>query len=46
MINRRAFMGALGGVGMLTANELARTAAEKRRVFILEQYFFKTCHSF
>lgn len=26
---------------MLTANELAGTAAEKRRVFILEQYFFK-----
>jgi hypothetical protein len=41
MINRRAFMGALGGVGMLTANELAGTAAEKRRVFILEQYFLK-----
>ena len=41
MIERRAFIGALGGIGMMTSRGLAVAAPEKRRVFVLEQYFMK-----
>ena len=40
-MNRRSFMGSLGSIGTLTSMGLAEPAIEKRRVFVLEQYFLK-----
>jgi len=41
MIDRRSFMGGAAGLGMLASAGAAGPAGEKRRVFILEQYFLK-----
>lgn len=41
MIDRRGFMGTLGGVGMLNLGEAALAAAEERRIFVLEHYYLK-----
>ncbi len=39
MINRRTFIGTLGGIGMLAAG--VGTTAESRRIFVLENYYLK-----
>ncbi len=41
MINRRAFIGALGGVGMLASGFPVEAAGEKKRIFALEHYYLK-----
>ena len=41
MINRRSFMGTLGGLGMLTSAAFDTAASEKRRIFVLEHYYLK-----
>ena len=41
MMNRRIFMGTLGGIGMLASSGNAEAAAERRRIFVLEQYYLK-----
>jgi hypothetical protein len=41
MLNRRTFMGTLGGIGMLTSAAFSAAASEKRRIFTLEHYFLK-----
>jgi hypothetical protein len=41
MLNRRSFMGTLGGFGMLTSAAFTGAAAEKRRIFVLEHYYLK-----
>jgi hypothetical protein len=40
-MNRRTFMGSLGSIGAFTSMGLAESAVEKRRLFVLEQYFLK-----
>jgi len=41
MINRRSFVGTLGGFGMFTSHVFSAAAPEKRRIFVLEQYYLK-----
>ena len=41
MINRRSFIGSLGGFSMLAAAGPGEAATEKRRIFILEHYYLK-----
>jgi len=41
MINRRSFIGTLGGIGMLTSAGPGAAASEKKRVFVLSHYYLK-----
>jgi hypothetical protein len=41
MINRRAFMGTLGSLGVLASASLAEVPPQKRRIFVLEHYYLK-----
>ncbi len=41
MMNRRSFVGTLGGFGMLTSYAFSTAPPDKRRLFVLEQYYLK-----
>lgn len=41
MMNRRSFMGHMGGIGMLASVGAPGAVTEKRRVFTLENYYLK-----
>ena len=41
MLNRRSFVGMLGGFGAMPFSAVSVPAPEKRRLFILEQYYLK-----
>jgi hypothetical protein len=41
MLNRRTFMSTLGGTGLFAATGMTAAAAEKRRVFVVENYHLK-----
>ncbi len=41
MMNRRSFVETLGGFGMFTSYAFSAAPPEKRRIFVLEQYYLK-----